>query len=277
MRGSDAYAFFFQIRWPNGFVCPRCGHNAAYTVATRSAPLYQCRHCRHQTTLTAGTVMERSRTPLAKWAFAFSILASTNGVNAVELSNRIGVSHKTAWNMLRKIREAIGRIESERKLEGIVQAGLLFLGARNVQPFVSHPQERAVLAGAAIDSESGQPAVFKLVAVSPRHLRGKRLTSEGVAHFSSTHIRTEASLFALLRMVDLHWRCPLKSQFWRASRWLNRHYRGIGTKYLQSYLNEYCFRYNAASNGQYLGEVLLDACVSRRTKCVASRSYAHAS
>jgi len=120
----DLSAFFFRRRWPNGFSCPRCGHGLYYLISTRQLPLYECRFCRHQTSLTAGTVMNKTRTPLSKWAAAIELLSSTNGVNAKQLASRIDVKHKTAWLMLRKFRQAIEEVEDARKLAGTVHTGL---------------------------------------------------------------------------------------------------------------------------------------------------------
>jgi len=143
-----SYSFFFQRRWPNGFQCPRCSHHQCYTITTRRLPLYQCRLCKHQTTLTAGTVMDRSRTPLDKWAAAIELLASTAGVNAVQLASGIGVSHKTAWNMLRKLRQAISELDGSRKLQGTVRAGVRHLGRYLFFPHIRYRKEHVILISA---------------------------------------------------------------------------------------------------------------------------------
>src|SRR5690554_457477 len=68
---ESAVSFLFCAKWPNGFRCPRCNHQEAYVITTRKQPLYECHSCRHQTSLTAGTVMENSRTSMFKWLAAF--------------------------------------------------------------------------------------------------------------------------------------------------------------------------------------------------------------
>ena len=67
--------YLFHLKWPNGFVCPYCGHGQAYTIHTRKQPLYECACCKHQTSLTAGTIMEGTRTSLIKWFTAIYNLA----------------------------------------------------------------------------------------------------------------------------------------------------------------------------------------------------------
>jgi transposase-like protein len=75
--------YLFQIKWPHGFVCPRCHHHDYYKMTTRRLPLYECAHCHHQASLTVGTVMEGSRTPLQKWFIAFYRLSQPHSINAL--------------------------------------------------------------------------------------------------------------------------------------------------------------------------------------------------
>ncbi|WP_309122632.1 IS1595 family transposase [Paenibacillus sp.] len=193
MDQAEQVALFFRRRWPNGFSCPSCGYGAYYTISTRHLPLYECRLCGHQTSVTAGTVMAKTRTPLAKWAAAIELLASTNGVNAKRLAALIDVKHKTAWLMLRKFRQAIGEVEDAFKLQGTVHTGHLFLAPKYISSSLPH-----------------------------------RLNSD-----------------------RMH-RSPLRDCILEARSWMNRLFNGVGTKYLQSYLDEFCFRWNAGASGTSL-------------------------
>jgi len=242
----DYEAFFFKQRWPDGFECPNCGCGHYYIISTRRLPLYQCRFCKHQTTVTAGTVMDRSRTPLSKWTEAIEVLSATYGVNAVQLSSLIHVTHKTAWIMLRKIRRAISAYEGPRLLSGAVHAGLRHLGRRNLQPFVPHPQEHAVLITASVDHNTGEPTRIKLSMVPPRFLDGKQLTRHGseVLLRKNAHPNAKAKL---LRRVDLHMFNPIYVCFQQAATRIYGLFHGLGRKYLQYYLDEYSFRWNIAS------------------------------
>ncbi|WP_420805797.1 transposase, partial [Cohnella thermotolerans] len=97
----------FQIRWPNGFCCPKCEHDAFYFLESRK--LYQCTRCKHQVSVTAGTIMHKSRTPLLTWFWAIFLVAhDKRGVSAVFLSRELEISYPTAWLMLHKIRKAMG-------------------------------------------------------------------------------------------------------------------------------------------------------------------------
>ena len=82
-------AELFRLRFPNGFVCPKCGCVEYYPIHGRNT--YQCRSCRHQTSVTAGTVMHRTRLPLTLWFWAIYLCATDKrGISAVQLSHTLG-------------------------------------------------------------------------------------------------------------------------------------------------------------------------------------------
>lgn len=114
---SACYDYLYYSKWPNGFLCPRCSHDQAVVMTTRRMPLYQCRCCHHQTTLTAGTIMEGSRTPLRKWLSAFFFLSIAEfGVNALQMQTLLQVTYKTAWSICQKIRQAISQFDADQPL-----------------------------------------------------------------------------------------------------------------------------------------------------------------
>ena len=98
--GSEAQCAetLFKWRWPQGFVCPECGHaEGDTTIQTRG--LLQCKHCRHQTSLTAGTVFAYSKLPRTTWFLALYLLTQQkNAISALELKRQLGVSYATAWS-----------------------------------------------------------------------------------------------------------------------------------------------------------------------------------
>ncbi len=119
----------FEHRWPGGFSCPRCGHRRAWHLSGRD--LYECARCHYQGSLTAGTVLARTRTDLRKWFLAIWLLASTKKApSAAELSRQLGVTVKTAWLMRRKITHAMSRAEGELMLTGLVELDEAFVGGK---------------------------------------------------------------------------------------------------------------------------------------------------
>lgn len=186
--------------------------------------------------------MDRSRTPLSKWAEAIELLSSTRGVNGVQLAKAIQVTHKTAWNMLRKFRRAISAFDAEQKLGGTVHAGVRSLGRYMYVPYARYDKEQVVLIGA---SMNGGPAELKMKVIADEHLIDKRITSRGANLFFAEHADPDAekTLLPHMRMIS----SPVRGCFERAALWLKKLYGGLSPTYLQSYLDEYCFRWNVAN------------------------------
>ena len=261
---DDIVAFFFEKKWPSGYTCPRCEWNEYYIIRTRRLPLYQCKFCRHQTTVTCGTLMEKSRIPLDKWADALELLSYTNGVNAVQLSKLIGISHTTAWRMLTRIRSAIHAVESARLLGGTVQAGTASSTRWRYRlppnGYQRHPQEHVVVVGASFDSETEQPTHLKIIIAPEQDLDYKSLTREGNIRYIKrhTHPLAHVTMLKRLQMPGFH---PLMQLYDQAERWLNRLFRGLSSKYIQTYLDEYCFRWNAAAEGKSIRDDVYQLCL----------------
>jgi transposase-like protein len=97
--------------WPHGPVCPHCGSSGDVTKleGKKHRPgVYQCNGCREQFTVTVKTVFERSKIPLSKWLAAlFLLTASKKGVSAHQVHRSLGISYKSAWFMMHRLREAL--------------------------------------------------------------------------------------------------------------------------------------------------------------------------
>lgn len=89
----------FRQRFPDGFVCPKCGCKEFYIIRSRN--ICQCRSCRHQTSVTAGTMMHRTHLPLTVWFWAIYLcVTDKRGISAVQLSRTLGISYDSAWHLL---------------------------------------------------------------------------------------------------------------------------------------------------------------------------------
>ena len=122
-----ARAWFERVRWPDGPVCPSCGMvGKSYWI--RTARRWDCKRCRHQFTVTAGTPMHRTHLPLLTWAQAiYLIVVSSKGISAVKLSEMLGVSYETAWHLGHRIRAMMA--EDSPFLSGIVEIDETYGGA----------------------------------------------------------------------------------------------------------------------------------------------------
>ena len=129
--GTEAkcYRALYRSRWPHGFRCPRCGKRPRSRFHRAGRVYYQCRACRHQTTLTSGTVFEGSRLPLTTWFLAMHLLtASKTNLSALALKRHLGVCYDTAWKLKHKIMQVMTEREAPRQLRGFVQIDDAYLG-----------------------------------------------------------------------------------------------------------------------------------------------------
>ncbi|MGH8230853.1 MAG: transposase, partial [Steroidobacteraceae bacterium] len=109
---EEAREFLESVRWPNGPVCPHCGHQGGWVVKGKGARpgLYKCSSypCRKQFTVTVGTVFERSKIPLTMWLKAVQLMVSSKkGISSHQLHRMLGVQYKTAWFLAHRLREAM--------------------------------------------------------------------------------------------------------------------------------------------------------------------------
>ncbi len=115
--------------WPNGPTCPDCGASDRITV--RKLGYYRCNPCKLDFTVRTGTVMERSHVPLHKWLYAmYLVVTSRKGISSMQLAKEIGITQKSAWFVLGRLREACGGSfpGGDDKLSGEVEVDECFVG-----------------------------------------------------------------------------------------------------------------------------------------------------
>ena len=120
-------ALLVSLRWPVGFVCSRCGGRTAWERQGRE--LFLCRSCRAETSVLAGTVLHRTRLRLRTWFLAAYLVATTGGLNSIELGRMLGIAdQETNWLLLRRLRAAMAGGLRE-PLQGEVEADETYVGA----------------------------------------------------------------------------------------------------------------------------------------------------
>lgn len=124
---ENCAAFLEKLCWQDGFICPRCDHTKAWRMS-RGRKLV-CTECELQTSVTAGTIFEKTRTPLLTWfAAIWFVTSQKHGVSALGLQRVLGFgSYQTAWTMLHKLRRAMVRPERDR-LQGVVEVDETYVG-----------------------------------------------------------------------------------------------------------------------------------------------------
>ena len=127
-----ALAFMVDLRWPNGPTCPRCGSKESSFISTRR--LWKCKGCKKQYTVKQGTIMEDSPIGLDKWLCAIWMIANCkNGISSYEIHRALGITQKSAWFLLHRIRLAM-QTGSFDKFSGPVEVDETYIGgkARNM-------------------------------------------------------------------------------------------------------------------------------------------------
>lgn len=138
---ARAFQYAINLRWPNGVVtCPRCGGENHSFIKTRNT--WYCNPCKKQFTLKVGTIFEDSPLGLDKWMCAYWILCnSKNGVSSCEMARTLGITQKSAWFMLHRVRKTL-HDDSTIKLAGEVEADETFIGGKARNMHVAKRQRR---------------------------------------------------------------------------------------------------------------------------------------
>jgi len=254
--------YLIAQKWPNGFICSRCSHTTASRINTRRLPLLECGHCHYQASPTVDTIMENSSTDLRKWFTAMFLVSSTDsGITAIRLQAMIQVTYKTAWLMLRKIRQSITQADAAVKLTGEVYIDCGRCAPPLTIPSYNKPDQFPVLIGTATDSFD-QVTYVKIQMVPKSHYNNARVLSTGIDSFSDKHIVSEA---AVIRTIGTSTkRNAMKGYpiFQKAREWVQKAYHGLGQAHLQHYWNEYCWRLNTKLRNAPLFESMLRLCAT---------------
>ena len=197
LYGTEDQCFdaLYQWRWPNGFLCPHCGHDRCCQLNSRK--LQQCNRCHRQTSITAGTIFDSTKLALTVWFQAIYLMTQDKkGVSAMKLHRHLGISYNAAWRIRHKLMQVMMERDREHPLSGWIELDDAYLGgersggkrgrgAPGKTPFVA----------AVETNEQGHPLRMKLTVVegfrlteiaawAQLHLgKGTRVVSDGLACF----------------------------------------------------------------------------------------------
>jgi transposase-like protein len=126
---AESARLYLESRlWANGVTCPAC--HGTERITTRKNGFYRCNACSLDFTIRTGTIFERSHVPLHKWLYAMYLLVTARkGISSLQLAKEIGVTQKSAWFMLQRLREACGGANLT-KLKGIIEIDECFIGGK---------------------------------------------------------------------------------------------------------------------------------------------------
>lgn len=277
---SACVAYLMRLRWPEGFICPAC--KTCSTPWNESRGRIACPACRHQTSMTAGTIFDKTRTALTTWfEAAWHVTTAKNGMSAKTLERTLGVSYRVAWTMLQRFRVTMVNVErkpllgevevDETLIGGVQQGGKCGRGVSKsvvvIAVEIKQPKGFGRVRMRHVPDASGAsllPFIRDVVATNavvltdgwggynglPKHGYTRKATvlasSGDPAHVSMPGVHRVASLL---------------------KRWiLGTHQGAIVPAHLQSYLEEFTFRFNrrtSKSRGLVFRRLLEHAVVTK--------------
>ncbi|MGB7631370.1 MAG: IS1595 family transposase [Candidatus Deferrimicrobium sp.] len=263
-----------NLRWPDGFICPACGTCKGWELETKPFT-WECAGCHRQTSVTAGTVMHRSKLPLRIWFEAVHLMTGhSNGISAEQAQAQLGIrSYKTAWLLLHKLRRAM--VDPNRSfLQGLVEVDESEVPLRSKHdPIANHgiPNVGILqIIGAVELDEEGRPCRVRLEPLVDRtgpSVRGfvernvavgATVISDGFAGYRKlaehrTHVGKVVGNMAA--HVLLPW---VHRAFSNLKRWFGGTLHGVRKQHLRRYLDEFTFRWNRRRHTRTAFDKLLD-------------------
>lgn len=248
--------YLFQLRWPEGFCCPRCNETKAWPVRN---VLYQCSQCGYQASVTAGTIFQRTHLPLTTWFRAmWWVTSQKNGASALGLQRVLGCSYKTAWALLHKFRRAMIRPGRDR-LSGRIEVDESYLGGLEEGLRGRRIERKALIVIAAQEDGRGigRIRIKQIPDASSPSLHS--FIRESIEPGSTIHTDGWEGYSGLDNIGYHHEITPLRNKSKSASellprvhrvisllkRWLmGTHQGAISHEHLGYYLDEFVFRFN---------------------------------
>ena len=273
-------AYLAKLRWSNGFICPSCKTKAVPWQTIRGQ--LTCPYCRHQTSVTSGTIFDKTRTPLTTWfEAAWHVSTAKNGMSAKTLERTLGTNYRASWTMLQRFRVAM--VDAKRKqLSGNIEVDETLIGGAKKGGKRGRGSAKSIVV---IAIEIKEPSCFGRIRM--RHIPdasgdslipfvcdvaspGSVVHTDGWSGYNglSTHgfthrvtVQSSSGDPAHVSMPGVHRVSSL------IKRWiLGTHQGAVVPEHLQSYLEEFTFRFNrrtSRSRGLVFRRLLEQAVATR--------------
>lgn len=270
--------------WPNGAICPEC--KSLDRITKRTGGFYRCNACKLDFTIRTATIFERSHIPLHKWVYAMYLLVTARkGISSMQLAKEIGVTQKSAWFMLHRLREACGSNDDLDKLRGVIEIDECFVGGKEANKHESKklragrgPVGKTPVLGM---RERGGRTVARVMnerSVQATHAEIFEKTELGSTLYTDDHI-VFANLDGLFYKHDTvnhaageYGRGPVSTNsiesVWAVlKRGLHGVYHQVSRKHLGRYVDEFAFRLNEGNVARHTLQRLdsfIDAIAGKR-------------
>lgn len=256
---ETARAYLESRLWPEGPTCPVCGLGERITA--RKGGFYRCNQCKEDFTVRTGTIFERSHIPLHKWVYAMYLLVTARkGISSVQLAKEIGITQKSAWFMLHRLREACG--PDLEKLQGIVEIDETYVGGSEMNKHESKKLKagRGTVGKATVIGLRERGGKLKALPVPMADLKTAHAVILANVQVGSTLHTDESSIYN--RIGGLFFRHEtvnhgsgeyarddvttngIESVFAVMKRGLHGVYHHASKKHLRRYVDEFAFRLN---------------------------------
>lgn len=250
----------FKFRWPQGFVCPECGHKKHCEIKSRK--VYQCHRCHQQTSLTSGTIFAFTKLPLSLWFLGiYLITQSKHGVSSLHLSRSLGTSYNAALRMKHKLQQVMKERDDEQPLEGWVQMDDAYWGGERHGGKRGRGSEGKLPFVAAVSTnEEGHPIGMRMSQISSfslkevgkwacKHLSAScSVVSDGLNCFpgvkaagcSHEGIVTGGG-YKSVEKEEFYW---VNTMIGNVKNSIRGTYHAISPTHFPRYLAEFCYRFN---------------------------------
>lgn len=252
----DCLRYLIKRKWPDGFRCPRCGHDQAYLITSRRK--YQCKRCLHQTTVTANTIFHKTRKPLRDWFWAIYLVATrTTGSSARQIQYDLGLSYPTAWSWCHKIRKAMEDRDTRYSLKGLIELDDTYIGGKKKTGKRGRGARGKVPVLVAVETRlegCGHVALNKLTSLRAHEVKAsihQKVNEAGLLLSDSLPVyqclSREFNLLplpgwqgqkAVEILPDVH------RVIARLKTWIRRTHSHVSSKHLNRYLAEFSYRFN---------------------------------